>query len=72
MKNGAPSNAVIIPTGISPSVIVLDIKSTIGIKAAPNSIVAGINFLWFSPTINRMACGIIMPTKPIIPLTATD
>ena len=71
-KNGPPSIAVIIPTGISVgAMIILASVSHKTRKLAPKNMDAGNNILRSGPTISHTICGTISPTNPIGPLMAT-
>src|SRR5574344_414229 len=72
MKNGAPSNEVIVPTGISAGA--LTTRATVSasnIRIAPPTIERGISERPFAPKILRIIGGAIKPTKPIVPPAQT-
>ena len=72
MKNGAPIIAVTTPIGISAGLIkVRDIISAKTNKIAPASAEQISKALCLGPINKRIICGIINPTKPIIPDRAT-
>ena len=72
IKNGPPRDAVITPTGISFGYIALLAKVSHIIKKIPPAINdIGNRRLWHAPKIRRKICGIISPTNPMIPESAT-
>jgi len=62
---------VITPSGISSAEIERARSSTSSRKEAPVKNAAGSSRLCSGPTIKRARCGIISPTQPMIPVTAT-
>ena len=70
MKNGAPKQAVIIPTGISFVKVLVSVSDQMR-RIAPARAAAGKRKRWSGPTIRRITCGVIRPTNPIDPATAT-
>ncbi len=70
MKNGAPKQAVRMPTGMS-LVKVRVSASAHTRRMAPASAAAGKRKRWSGPTISRITCGVIRPMNPIEPATAT-
>ncbi len=54
------------------TITVLAIKSAPNIKTAPKKADAGITILLSGPVTSLTMCGTIMPTKAIMPQTATD
>ena len=70
-KNGAPSTAVRMPSGVSMRARLRPSVSTSSMNEAPSSIAAGSSRSKFGPTIMRAMCGIIRPIQPITPEIAT-
>ena len=72
MKNGAPSNAVIIPIGISAGATTQRATQSATTRTpAPNSIANGIKREIGAPTSILAIWGITKPIKPIMPVNAT-
>ena len=72
MNKGPPIIAVIIPIGNSTLLIkTREIKSAQIMNKAPDTAVIGRVTLWSLPNKARTICGMIKPTKPIIPEFAT-
>ena len=67
MKNGAPTTAVRIETGISLCVAVRATVSITSMKRAPMTIEAGSTKRLFAPKIMRAAWGTRRPTQPMRP-----
>jgi hypothetical protein len=68
MKNGTPRREVMTPMGISWGAnSVLAAVSHNNRKIAPVSAETGISLLWSGPVMKRTACGMMRPTKPIVP-----
>ena len=72
MKNGIPIIDVTIPIGISLAKQLRHTLSTISKYKAPNKVEKSIILRLSCPTIILAIWGIIMPTQPIIPPTATQ
>src|SRR5699024_7115979 len=73
IKNGPPDRAVTTPIGISSGASAnLATTSAQIMNIAPKNRLMTNTFLWSEPTSNREICGIIKPTKPMAPLTATN
>ena len=73
MKNGAPINDKIIPTGNSNvENNILANKSQIIRNTAPNNVLTIIKYLHSEPTIILAICGTISPTKPNSPEKLTQ
>src|SRR5262249_38592253 len=70
-KNGAPSTAVNMPSGVSTRARLRASRSTSSMNEAPSSMAAGSSRPKRGPTIMRAMWGIIRPTQPITPETAT-
>ena len=70
-KNGAPTAAVRIPSGISMDVAPLAISSTSRRNVLPIRRDAGRSFLKSGPAAILAICGMISPTQPMRPPTAT-
>jgi hypothetical protein len=72
MKVGAPTSAVMTPTGsCSGSTRVRASVSAASRKAAPVRALAGSSRRWSLPSSRRSACGTTRPTKPTEPATVT-
>jgi excinuclease ABC subunit A len=71
-KNGTPTKAVTTPTGSSVGAAATRARASASTrKAAPSSAEAGRRKRWLPPQSSRIMCGMIRPTKPMIPATAT-
>ena len=71
-KKGTPIKEVIIPRRSSWGLMtVLAIRSATGKNMAPAMKLAGRSRRWSTPIMSLTECGIISPTNPTIPLTAT-
>ncbi len=71
-SSGAPSNAVMTPTGISVGAsAILAIRSASTINVAPAIDAAIVNCLWSGPIAIRAAWGAINPINPISPDSET-
>ena len=73
-KNGAPKNDVTTPIGISTgAIMVLPIVSQKSRKTPPPMEARGISLVLLLLLVRSLiVCGTISPTKPIIPVNATE
>ena len=73
-KNGAPKNAVTTPIGTSVGLrTLLPIVSQASRKNPPAKALIGIKTMLLEVfSIMRSVCGMISPTKPIMPVNATE
>src|SRR5690606_28916423 len=71
-KKGPPTRAVTMPTGSSAGAItVLANRSATTMKVAPQARESSSSGRCLGPTVRRTACGVMSPTKPMIPATLT-
>src|SRR6516165_2529555 len=71
MKNGVPTRAVRIPSGISIAATVRASVSITSRKPPPINAAAGTSRAKSGPTRERAMCGTTRPTQPIMPAVAT-
>src|ERR1700722_8488655 len=71
MKNGVPTSAVRIPSGISVAVMVRASVSIRSKNPSPSSAAAGMRRAKSGPTSVRAICGTTSPTQPMTPAVAT-
>ena len=71
MKNGVPTTAVRMPSGISIGATVRASVSITSRKPPPSSAAAGSSRAKSGPTSERARCGTTSPTQPMMPAVAT-